>query len=149
MTKLVRFTPNDEMRRMQREFDRLFDSFFTPGRLENGADLETTLWTPRVDLAETEDAYQIVLDVPGMSKEDFQLNYHEGVLSVSGDRKQEEAASGANFVRVERRFGHFYRSFNLPKAVDESGIKATYTDGVLRIRVPKAEAVKPRRIKVQ
>lgn len=149
MTNLIRFTPTAELRRMQREFDRLFESYF-PTRAGNGQDpdLETAVWSPRVDLAETEEGYFIHLDVPGMQKDAFNVNYQEGVLSVSGERKTEATTEGTRYVRVERTSGHFYRSFTLPKAVKEHEIKATYQDGVLTIQVPKAEESRPRRIEI-
>lgn len=147
MTSLIRFTPNRELRQMQREIDRLFENFF-PARPEGNGDAETAVWSPRVDLAETADAYLIDLDVPGMAKDDFAINYHEGTLTVSGERKAEETKEERNYVRVERTYGHFYRSFTLPKAVNEEKIGAAYKDGVLSIRVPKAEESKPRRIKI-
>ncbi|MEM1126393.1 MAG: Hsp20/alpha crystallin family protein [Bacteroidota bacterium] len=147
MTSLVRFNPSSDLRRMQREFDRLFDGFF-PTRLNN-EDRESAVWTPRVDLAETEAAYLVHVDVPGMRKEDFTISYEEGVLTVSGERKQEIRHDEANYVRIERSAGRFFRSFNLPKAIDADKIEATYTDGVLDLTVPKAEETKPRRIEVR
>ncbi len=149
MTKIARFTPNDELRRMQRDFDRLFSAFFTPARTEGSTDVETAVWMPRVDLEETADAYLIHMDLPGLSKKDLNISFHEGVLTVSGDRKMETREEKSNFVHVERQFGRFYRSFTLPKAVDESKIEASYKDGVLLIRVPKVEAVRPRQIEVK
>ncbi|GIV57303.1 MAG: heat-shock protein [Rhodothermaceae bacterium] len=149
MTKLVRFSPTDDLRMLQREFDRLFDSFFAPARSGQEGSPEAPVWAPRVDLAETEDAYLIHMDVPGMSKDDLNINFHDGTLTVSGERKFETKDEDRNYVRVERQFGHFYRSFTLPKAVDESKIEAKYKDGVLEIRVPKADEVKPRRIEVR
>src|SRR5690606_29953240 len=130
MTSLVRFSPGEELRRMQREFDRLFDDFF-PFRSENGSDLETAVWSPRLDLAQTDDAYLIHLDVPGMKKSDLNISYQQGVLTVSGERKSSHQESNQNYVRMERVFGHFYRSFTLPKAILENKIKASYEDGVL------------------
>ncbi len=149
MTKVARFTPNDELRRMQRDFDRLFSSFFAPARTEAGPEAETAMWMPRVDLEETPDAYLIHMDLPGLSKKDLNISYHEGVLTVSGERKMETKEEKSNYVHVERQFGRFYRSFTLPKAVDESKIEAEYKDGVLQIRVPKMEAVRPRQIEVK
>ncbi|GIV60667.1 Hsp20/alpha crystallin family protein [Rhodocaloribacter litoris] len=149
MTNLTRFSPARDLRLLQREFDRLFDSFLSPARSEDTDAREAALWTPRVDLVETDDAYLIHMDLPGMSKEDLNINFHDGTLTVSGERKFETQEKDRNYVRVERQFGHFYRSFTLPKAVDEGKIGATYKDGVLEIRVPKAEEVKPRRIEVK
>lgn len=148
MTSLIRFSPSREMRRLQREIDDLFESFLPT---TNGGDQEareSAVWAPRVDLSETEDAYFIHVDVPGMTKDDLEINYQDGVLSVSGERRAEERKERHNFVRVERSFGNFYRSFRLPKAVDEGSIEATYENGVLTIEVQKSEESKPRRIEI-
>lgn len=148
MTSLVRFSPTNDMRRLQREIDTLFESFF-PARGSDG-DTETSVWTPRVDLAETEETYLIYLDLPGMTKEDLSINYQDGTLSVSGERTfAERDEKEMSFARVERFAGHFYRSFTLPKAINSNKIEANYADGVLTIRVPKAEESKPRRINIK
>lgn len=148
MTNVVRFNPTSEFRRIQSDMDRLFDTFF-PTRTESEGSSDATIWTPRVDLAETEEAYLIHVDVPGVSKDAININYHDGVLSISGERTNEAREEGANFMRVERFAGRFYRSFSLPKAISTDAIEATYADGVLNVTVPKAEESKPRRIQVQ
>lgn len=147
MTSLIRFNPSSDLHRIQREFDRVFDSFF-PGRSDENGDRETAVWSPRVDLVENEQAYVIEADLPGVAKEDVKINFHDGVLSVSGERKVAEKKEKDNYVRVERSYGHFFRSFNLPLAVDIDHIEAKHENGVLRIRVPKAEESKPREISI-
>ncbi len=142
----LRLAPSRELSRMQSELDRLFDGFFP--RTGEDSEIPAT-WSPRVDLQDTETAYLLELDVPGMSKDNININFHEGVLSISGERKNEIADNGNDYVRVERRFGHFYRSFTLPKQVEENDITASYQDGVLTIAVPKSEEVKPRKIEVK
>ena len=144
MTNLIRFTPGHDMRRLQREIDGIFDSFFSPSRNEN----DSASWAPRVDLSETEDAYLVHVDVPGMHKEDLNIDVHEGRLTISGERNAEQQDDGHKYVRVERSYGRFYRSFTLPQTVKEDEIEATYENGVLSVRVPKAEETKPRRIEV-
>lgn len=145
MTRMVRFSPGNELRRLQREMDQLFDSFSS--RSENGDGRPASSWTPRTDLAETEEEYLIHLDVPGVSKEDFDINFQDGTLTVRGVRKADEEES--SYVRVERASGPFYRSYALPESVDADAIRADYRNGVLTLHVPKAEASKPRRIEVQ
>ncbi|NNE46878.1 MAG: Hsp20/alpha crystallin family protein [Rhodothermales bacterium] len=145
MTSLIRFSPTTEVRSLQREIDRMFDSFLPKA---NG-DSEQAVWTPRVDLAESENAYLVHLDVPGMKKEDLEVNFQDGSVTVSGTRNEQTVGEDANFVRVERRFGRFYRSFDLPKTVDSSKIEATYEDGVLSIRIPKAEESKPKSVTIK
>ena len=149
MTSLIRFTPRHDMRRLQCEFDHLFESFF-PTRPAGGDEaLESAVWAPRTDLSETENAYFIYLDLPGLKKGEVEINVHDGTLSVSGERRQEEAEEGRTFVRVERAYGRFYRSFSLPQTIDAASIEATFEDGVLTIEVPKAEELKPRRIDIR
>ena len=145
MTSLIRFSPTTEVRSLQREIDRMFDSFLPKA---NG-DSEQAVWTPRVDLAESENAYLVHLDVPGMKKEDLEVNFQDGSVTVSGTRNEQTVGEDANFVRVERRFGRFYRSFDLPKTVDSSKIEAKYEDGVLSIRIPKAEESKPKSVTIK
>ena len=145
MTSLIRFSPTTEVRSLQREIDRMFDSFLPKA---NG-DSEQAVWTPRVDLAESENAYLVHLDVPGMKKEDLEVNFQDGSVTVSGTRNEQAIGEDANFVRVERRFGRFYRSFDLPKTVDSSKIEAKYEDGVLSIRIPKAEESKPKTVTIK
>lgn len=147
MTQLIRFSPAQDIRRMQSEIDRLFGGIFPTMRTED-PEAETAVWAPRVDLVESGDAYHIHADLPGVTKDDVNVNYHDGVLSISGERRAIEPAEGENCVRLERSFGRFYRSFTLPKTVDEKKISAAYAEGVLTVRVPKAEESKPRRIQI-
>jgi HSP20 family protein len=147
MTSLIRFSPTSDMRRLQREIDSLFEDFFPTRRVqENGG--ESAVWAPRVDLSETEDNYYIHVDLPGMGKDDLEINYQDGTLSISGERHAEETEENRKFVRVERSYGRFYRAFTLPQAVQDDQIDATFENGVLNITVPKAEEVKPRRIDI-
>lgn len=149
MNGLTRFSPRSDLRNLQREVDRVFDSFFRPKR-ESDEDSTSAMWSPRVDLAETDDAYHIHVDVPGMRKEDIDISFQNGELTVSGERRAEtsETDEKRNYMRVERSYGRFYRSFALPNTVDIDKIEANYENGVLNISVPKAEEQKPRRIEV-
>lgn len=146
MTNLIRFAPNTELRRMQREFDRVFNDFFPAANGDSNSDSIT--WAPRVDLSETDDSYQIRADLPGLSKDDININFHDGSLTISGERRAETKEEGKNYVRVERSTGHFFRSFNIPTAIQSNKIEASYKDGVLNVVVPKAEEVKPLKVKV-
>ena len=146
MANLIRSSSND-MRSLQREIDRMFDGFF-PARRSGSEEETSAVWAPRVDLSETDDAYHIYLDVPGMTKENLNINFHDDQLSVSGERKREETDEQRDYVRVERSYGNFYRSFRLPKRVDADQIEAGYEDGVLSVHVPKSQESKPRRIEV-
>lgn len=147
MNSLIRFSPTTDMRRLQREIDGLFDSFF-PVR-NTGENGDTAAWTPRVDLSETEHAYNVHVDLPGLKKNDLEINFHDGVLSISGERTAKTTDEHTKFVRVERSYGRFYRAFTLPQTAKSDEIEASFADGVLTVNVPKAEEIKPRRIDIK
>ena len=147
MTKLVRFSPNRELGRMQNEIDRLFSDFF-PSRHYSFNNEKLSSWAPRVDVSEHDDGYAISLDLPGMNKKDIVINYQDGVLNISGERQVEDKKEGHNFLRIERRAGAFSRSFNIPQAIQTDKINATYKDGVLHVALLKAEEVKPIKVNV-
>ncbi|ARA92597.1 hypothetical protein AWN76_005050 [Rhodothermaceae bacterium RA] len=148
MTSPARFYPTRDLRRLQRDLDALFGGF-APGRRGN-TDARPAAWTPRVDLAETPDAYRIYMDLPGLSKEAVEIHYQDGTLTVSGERVfAERNREGVTHTHIERVGGPFFRAFTLPQAIDAARIKATYEDGVLTIHVPKAEVNQPRRISIK
>lgn len=105
-------------------------------------------WYPPVDVLEGKDSYLIRAELPGMKREDIKVEVKEGTLVLSGERKSEQPAEGVEYRHVERVNAKFWRSFSLPEAVKHDGIEAAYKDGVLEIRVPKAEEAKPRQIEV-
>ena len=145
MTQLTRRTPNRTVRDLQREVDSIFDRFFGRG----GDDDTSTVWAPRTDLSETDDAFRIRLDVPWMTKDDIAINLQNNTLTVSGERSSERQKDGEEYVRVERAFGTFHRTFTLPDAVDPDRVEATYDEGVLTINVPKTEKSTRRQIEIQ
>ena len=99
MTKLVRFSPNRELNRMQHEFDRIFNDFF-PTRTHFRGTHQAAQWAPRVDLSETEDGYTLKLDLPGLDKKDITVNFQDGVLTISGERKQIRSTRQAQEMRA-------------------------------------------------
>lgn len=148
MTSLSR-TRNRNLNDLQREIDRMFGRFFPSQSQSDDGASEQAVWAPRTDLVESEDAYRIHLDLPGMSKDDLKINYQDNQLTVSGERTSDRSDENEEYVRVERSFGHFYRAFTLPRTVSAEDISATYENGVLTVRVPKTDEVKPRQIDIQ
>jgi len=142
---MIRFSPSNELRRLQREIDSIFQNMYPA---DGDREAPETGWTPRVDLSETEDAYHIHLDLPGVEKDDVDINLQDGTLTIRGERKEQAREEGTNTVRVERSFGQFFRSFTLPQTIKQDAIRATYDNGVLAVEVPKAEETKPRRIEI-
>ncbi|HET6567828.1 MAG TPA: Hsp20/alpha crystallin family protein [Rhodothermales bacterium] len=147
MANMIRFSPARDFARLQREIDDLFNSFLPAQADGNGTD-RNAVWSPRADFVETSDAYVVHYDVPGMNRDDLEINFHDGMLTVSGERAFESKEEEQNLVRVERHHGRFFRSFAIPKQVDPENIQANYENGVLTVRLPKAEESKPRRISV-
>ncbi len=106
-------------------------------------------FAPRINLAETDQAYEISVDLPGMRPEDFSVELKDGQLWITGERKHEHEESGKTYHRVELQYGRFQRAVGLPTAVKADEVQAEYKDGVLRISVPKDESAKARRITVK
>jgi len=133
------------MYRMQHSMNRLLDGFFANRSYDCDGQCE---WTPAVDISENKDQITIKADVPGMDKNDIKVVVHEDTLTLKGERKSEKTEEGANYYRMERTNGSFYRSFSLPSKVDAGKIKANYQSGVLEIVLPKVEEAKPKEIDV-
>ncbi len=104
---------------------------------------------PALDVAEDKDKYTITADLPGLTKEHIKVDFEDGILTISGERKYDSEQKEKNYHRLERSYGRFSRSLNLGHGVDANGIKATYKDGVLEVLVPKQEKAKVRPIDIQ
>lgn len=133
---------------LRREMDHFFDDLVPFSWSRDHSEKALGTWAPNADITETEQEYQIMMDIPGMDKNDIKVNIQDGRVSVTGERKSEEKEEKADFIRQERYYGSFFRSFKLPEKVKDDDIKATFKDGVLRLLIPKAEVVKPKSIKV-
>ena len=104
-------------------------------------------WAPPVDISERKDAYVLMVELPGVRVEDLEIAFQDGLLTIQGERAVTRD-SDEQFHLLERRYGHFRRSITLPLHVTADAIEASTEDGVLRVVVPKAEEVKPKRIEV-
>ena len=144
---VVRWNPFTEMADLRREMDHIFGEFFgrTPSKM---AETEA-IWSPLVDIHETRDSFQLMVEVPGVKQEDIHVAIEGDTLILKGDRKRETEVKEDQYHRVERSYGHFERSILLPSVVDPERVKATYRDGVLEIQLPKKEEAKPKAIKVE
>jgi HSP20 family protein len=107
-----------------------------------GTELATVDWTPSVDVVETNEGYTLKADLPQVKREDMKIDVQNGVLTLTGERHQEKEDKGKKFHRIERSYGSFLRSFQLPDNIDEAKITATFTDGVLQVMLPKTEQPK-------
>lgn len=134
-----------------RELEDVFDRYSrTLGRpLGQNLDLLSSGdWTPRADIMETEKSYQIKMELPEVSKQDVKISVDNGVLTIRGERHQEQEEKGKKYHRVERFFGTFVRSFTLPDNIDEKHIDASFKDGMLTLTVPKLEKSRPKAIEI-
>lgn len=104
-------------------------------------------WTPRTDVFETEQGYQLQLDLPGISRQDLDIQVENDMVTIKGERKLEAKLDG--YHRVERPYGSFSRVFLLPDAVNQPAIEAKLADGVLHLFLPRREESKPKQVKVQ
>ena len=135
---LTRWDPFRDMKSVEDEFDRLV-----------GRAYSRSAWVPALDVRETDDAFEMTLDLPGIEPSAVSVNYEDGMLTISGKRDFSQEEKGETWHRIERSFGAFARSVRLPRTADADGIEARFEKGVLTISVPKAETAKPKTIEVK
>jgi HSP20 family protein len=143
---IVRWEPLRDLASIQNEMNRLFGTVFdtpTPG---NGNTLRR--WMPAMDLVETDEHLVLRADLPGLSRDDVQIEVKDGALTVSGERKAEQEERTEGYYRVERSFGSFSRSLTLPDGIDADAIAADFDEGVLEVRIPKPAERKPHRVEI-
>lgn len=139
---IARWDPFSEVLSMQREMDRLFGRI--GGRTGDTAG-QSAVWLPRIDVKSTGDDMLVYAELPGLSRDEIDIEITDGILSIRGERKQETEESGEGWLVRERTYGSFERSIALPTGVEAEQISADYKDGVLEVRIPKAmEALKPK-----
>ncbi len=139
---IVRWDPFTDLVQLRDEIGRWFEGS------EKSKERTSSVWAPEVDIKETDKDISIKADLPGMKMEDIDVSVDENQLIIKGERKHEKKEEEKDYIRVERSYGSFYRSFNIGVPVKEDKIRASYKDGVLEIVVPKAEAKKPKKIAV-
>ncbi len=137
-----------EMAVVQDRMNRFFENFGRDPGQGPGEGVAAGLWAPAVDIYETDDAVVVNAELPGLEKNQVSVEVRDGVLTLRGERKAETKVKGEYIHRIERSYGSFARSFELPRNVDPEKIKASLKDGILEIRIPKTEEAKPRRIEV-
>jgi HSP20 family protein len=145
MMTFVRWNPTRDMMRTRNEMYRLVNEFFRGGHGGEGG-WWAGAWTPAVDMYESDQTLTLKAELPEFSKDDVQVDIKDNVLTLKGERKREHEVKEEQYHRVERVFGAFRRSFVLPALVDADKAEATFKDGVLELKLPKAEQAKPKRI---
>jgi HSP20 family protein len=151
--------PFTVMRQLSREMDRFMDSFFERGfgsmlrdsPIRDDEWQTRTLWAPQIDVQQRNDAIVVRADLPGVLKDDVQVEVQDDALVISGQRREEREEGGDDqgYRMIERSYGSFYRTVPLPQGTNPDEIEAVMRDGVLKVTLPIAENARPRRIQIQ
>jgi HSP20 family protein len=144
---LIKWDPFRELEDMSNRLNRVFGRPLA--RVDSNTEmLSMSDWTPSADISETDTAYLIKAEIPGVNKEDVKVTIQDGMLTIRGERKMEKEEKDKKFHRIERSYGSFMRSFRLPEDADESGVKAEFKDGMLNVTLGKSAKAKPKAINV-
>lgn len=142
---VVKYDPFREIRSVNNELNRLFSGFPT---LSGREELIRGAWNPSVNIYDDKDHLVLEAELPGLTKNDFEITVENNVLTLKGERKFEGESTGENFHRIERSYGSFTRQFTLPTTVTSEGASADLENGILRVSLPKREDTKARKIEI-
>ena len=145
MNTITRWEPPRGGTSLQDQVNRLFEDTLTRGR---SGQAELATWAPAVDIYETETELVVKADLPDLQEKDIDVRVENNTLTIRGERKFEKEVNEDNYLRVERAYGSFMRSFSLPNTVSPENIRADYRNGVLTLHMAKREESKPKQIKV-
>ncbi len=144
---LTRWKPFGDLFSLHNRINRLFEDELHREELpRSGAAFDS--WYPATDVYETKDEYVFKLEVPGLSKDDVSVEFHEGTLSIKGEKKEETEINKENFHRIESFSGTFSRQFAMPKNADPNKISASMKEGILELRISKMEEKKAKAISI-
>jgi len=144
---LVKWDPFREMEDVSNRLNRIFGRSLARAGSGNEM-LAMADWAPSVDISETDTAYLVKTEIPGVKKEDVKVTIQDGMLAIQGERKMEKEEKDKKFHRIERSYGSFMRSFRVPEDADENSVKAEFKDGMLNVTLTKSEKAKPKSINV-
>jgi HSP20 family protein len=144
VSAITRRDPFLNLSSLQEQVNRMFENAF-PGRADSSA---MTAWAPSVDIYETENELVLKADLPDVSEKDLDIRVENNMLTIRGERKFEQKVKEENYLRIERTYGSFSRSFSLPNTINTEAIKADYKNGVLTVEIPKRAESKPKQVKV-
>lgn len=142
---VTRWEPLKDLMALQERMNKLFDETFSRGPQEVGAGT----WSPPVDILEQGDAIILKMEIPEVDQKAIDIKVEGNALSIKGERQLQAGPKQEHYLRLERPYGTFSRSFSLPTTVDVEKVKASHNDGILRIILPKKEETKPKQIKVE
>jgi HSP20 family protein len=143
---IVRWDPGRDLDLLQSDVNRLFDAFFgARGTSRNGGPAR---WVPPMDLTEEENEYVLRADLPGLNEDDIEIEVKDDVLTISGERRYDHENRHEGFYRVERSFGSFSRTLDLPSGIGAEALRADFDRGVLEVHIPKPEQSTPTRVPI-
>src|SRR6478672_8887034 len=150
LNKVTTWNPLREMDEAQNRLNRFFLGDF-PMRIGRGEipSLAVADWSPEVDISEDDQGYLLKADLPEMKKDDVKVTVEDGILCVSGERKNEKEDQKRKFHRIERAYGNFRRSFTLPEDADSTKVTAEFHDGVLKVHLPTTARARSKAIEVK
>ena len=144
---LIKWDPSRELEDVSNRLNRIFGH--STARAESGQEmLAVADWSPSIDISETDAAYLIKAEIPGVKKEDVKVTIQDGMLTIQGERKMEKEEKGKKFHRVERSYGSFVRSFRIPDNANENSVKAEFKDGMLNVTLAKSAKAKAKSVNV-
>lgn|SRR5262245_44841997 len=144
---LTRWDPFRDLVSLQERMNRLFEDSLSRSKTTD-QEMAMGAWTPAVDIYETPEEVVLRADLPGVEQKDIDLRIENSTLTLRGERKFVREAKEEDYHRIERSYGTFSRSFQLPGSIDQNGIFARHREGVLEVHLPKREDTKPKQIKV-
>jgi HSP20 family protein len=142
---VTRWEPLKDLMALQERMNKLFDETFSRG----AQDVDVGTWSPLVDILEQGDEIIIKIEIAEADQKSIDIKVEGNALTIKGERKLEEGTKRENYLRLERPYGTFSRTFSLPTIVDSEKVKASHKNGILRIVLPKKEETKPKQIKVE
>ena len=144
---VVKWDPFRDLLSIQDRMNKQFEQTMSRSRTEEG--IAASTWTPAVDIYETTEAIVMQADLPGLRREDIDIQIQDNTLTLRGERRFAEDAQEENYLRIERAYGAFQRSVTLPATGSLERIRAVFRDGILELTLPKAEEAKPKKIAVE
>ena len=144
---VVKWDPFRDLISIQDRMNKLFEQTISRSRADEG--IAATTWTPSVDIYETPETIVMKAELPGLGREDIDIQIRDNTLTLRGERRFAKDVHEENYLRIERAYGSFQRSFTLPTTIQQDKIRAVFKDGVLELTLPKAEGSKPKKIAIE
>jgi HSP20 family protein len=144
---VVKWDPFRDLISIQDRMNKLFEQTLSRSRDEEG--IAATTWTPAVDIYETPETIVMKAELPGLTRDDLDIQIRDNTLTLRGERRFAKDVQEENYLRIERAYGSFQRSFTLPTTIQQEKVRAVFKDGVLELTLPKAESAKPKKIAIE